>query len=119
VALNTARDVGGRLAAMTLFGMKASGGTYAAIAALTNIPAMIFAVLLYEFFLTDPDRGSTVFFAIPLIILTRSRPVVPSANLEYISVHKNHRRYEGDSGGLNQSNGDEKGSADMFDNARP
>ena len=57
MALNTARDVGGRLANLTIYGMKAAGGKYAAIAALTNIPATIIAVLIYEFFLTDPDRG--------------------------------------------------------------
>jgi hypothetical protein len=57
VAANSARDVGGRLANMTIYGLKATGGKYAVIAALTNIPAMIVAVLLYEFFLTDCDRG--------------------------------------------------------------
>ena len=38
--------------------MKASGGKYAALAALTNIPAMLFAALLYEIFLTDSSRGA-------------------------------------------------------------
>jgi len=38
VAANSARDVGGRLAAMSIWGMEASGGKYAALAALTNIP---------------------------------------------------------------------------------
>ena len=57
VAANSARDIGGRLANMTIYGMKASGGKYAAIAALTNIPAMFVAVLLYEFFMVDCDRG--------------------------------------------------------------
>lgn len=37
----------------------AAGGRYAAIAALTNIPATIFAVLLYEVFLADSDRPLT------------------------------------------------------------
>ncbi|KIM84876.1 hypothetical protein PILCRDRAFT_67395 [Piloderma croceum F 1598] len=59
LAANAARDVGGRLAAMTVWGMKASGGTYAALAALTNIPAMLFAASLYEIFLTDSSRGSS------------------------------------------------------------
>lgn len=41
----------------------ASGGRYAAIAALTNIPATLFAAFLYEFFLSDSDRGlSTLLF---------------------------------------------------------
>jgi len=59
VAMNAARDVGGRLWALTIWGTKAAGGRYAAIAALTNIPATIFAVVLYEVFLTDSDRPIT------------------------------------------------------------
>ena len=35
----------------------AAGGAYAAIAALTNIPATIFAAFLYEFFFVDSDKG--------------------------------------------------------------
>jgi hypothetical protein len=35
----------------------ATGGAYAAIAALTNIPATLLAVFIYEVFLTDSDRG--------------------------------------------------------------
>jgi hypothetical protein len=58
VAANSARDIGGRLAALSIWGLKASGGNYAALAALTNIPAMLFAVVLYEFFLTDSSRGA-------------------------------------------------------------
>ena len=73
VALNSARDVGGRLFAISIWGLKgrseiycnkgfangipAAGGRYAAIAALTNIPGTLFAVFLYEIFLTDSDRG--------------------------------------------------------------
>jgi len=73
VSLNSARDVGGRLFAISHWGLKgkseiyrnknfanripAGGGRYAAIAALTNIPATLFAVFLYEIFLTDSDRG--------------------------------------------------------------
>jgi len=36
--------------------LPASGGKYAAISALTNIPATLFAVTLYEVFLVDSDR---------------------------------------------------------------
>ncbi|KAJ3509003.1 hypothetical protein NLJ89_g5448 [Agrocybe chaxingu] len=71
ISLNTARDVGGRLMAMSVW---AAGGRYAAIAALTNIPATLFAVFLYEFFLADSDR------------------VVTPPNLENMNVHANHRR---------------------------
>lgn len=56
IALNAARDVGGRLWALTIWGLEAGGGRYAAIAALTNIPATIFAVVLYEMFLVDSDK---------------------------------------------------------------
>jgi hypothetical protein len=47
---------------MSIWGMKASGGKYAAIAALTNILAMLFAVILYEFLLADSSRGMTHFY---------------------------------------------------------
>ena len=73
VSLNTARDLGGRLAAITIWGTQgtafirvhfriynlvlAAGGNYAMIAALLNIPAMLFGAFLYEIFLTDSDRG--------------------------------------------------------------
>jgi hypothetical protein len=42
---------------MTIWGKAASGGTYGAIAALTNIPATILAALFYEFVFTDSLRG--------------------------------------------------------------
>jgi len=36
---------------MTIWGLKASGGKYIAIAALGNIPATVFAALIYGLFL--------------------------------------------------------------------
>jgi hypothetical protein len=57
LAANSARDVSGRLAAITIWGTQASGGTYAALAALTNIPATVIAAAFYEFFLSDSSRG--------------------------------------------------------------
>ncbi|RDB25807.1 Propanediol diffusion facilitator [Hypsizygus marmoreus] len=72
---NSARDIGGRLMAVTIWGTEAAGGRYAAIAALTNIPATIFAAFIYEFFLVDSDR------------------VVPRASLEFGTVVANHRRH--------------------------
>jgi glycerol uptake facilitator-like aquaporin len=57
VSANAARDVGGRLAALTIWGKDAAGGKYAAIAALTNFVAMIVAVVFYEVFFTDSSRG--------------------------------------------------------------
>ncbi|KAJ7862863.1 aquaporin-like protein [Mycena leptocephala] len=74
LAANAARDVGGRLVALTVWGKPAAGGTYAALAALTNIPATLLACVVYELMLTDSDR------------------VVPNAHLEVINAHKNHRR---------------------------
>ncbi|KAJ7063312.1 putative aquaporin 2 [Mycena amicta] len=74
LAANAARDVGGRLAAMTIFGRAAAGGSYAALAALTNIPATLLAYVVYEFMLSDSDR------------------VIPAAHLEVIEAHRNHRR---------------------------
>ncbi|KAG0706809.1 aquaporin-like protein [Suillus ampliporus] len=59
VATNSARDLGGRLMAMTIWGSQASGGTYAAITALTNIPATICAALTYELFLGSSTRTLT------------------------------------------------------------
>lgn len=66
MAANAARDVGGRLAAMAIYGLQASGGRYAAVAALTNILAMVFGAMIYEIFLTDSDRGQdTITFFLP------------------------------------------------------
>ncbi|KAG6813912.1 hypothetical protein H0H92_005761 [Tricholoma furcatifolium] len=67
---NSARDIGGRLASMTIYGTGAAGGAYSAVAALTNIPATLFGAFLYEFFLTDSDRA-----------------------FEYGVAHHNHRRH--------------------------
>ena len=58
VAANTARDVGGRLVAISIWGTRANGGRYAAIAALTNILATVAAYAFYEFILKDSSRGN-------------------------------------------------------------
>ncbi|KAJ7616614.1 hypothetical protein FB45DRAFT_1064005 [Roridomyces roridus] len=71
---NTARDLGGRLAALTIWGLPAGGGSYAAMAALTNIPAMLLSYLTYDLLFSDSDR------------------VVDSSHLEVLNAHKNHRR---------------------------
>ena len=57
VALNSARDLGGRFLVLTIWGTKGSGGSYAALTALTNLLATPIAVLFYEIFLTDSSRG--------------------------------------------------------------
>ena len=58
MAANTARDVGGRLAAISIWGTRANGGSYAAIAALTNIVATVAAYAFYEFIFKDSNRGN-------------------------------------------------------------
>ena len=58
MAANTARDVGGRLVAISIWGTRANGGKYAAIAALTNIVATVVAYASYEFILKDSNRGN-------------------------------------------------------------
>jgi hypothetical protein len=92
IALNTARDVGCRLWAMSVWGMPASGGKYAAIAALTNIPLTILAYAVYEFIFADPDR------------------VVTAAHLEFENAIHNHRRVreEKHNRGVNNSASHEK-----------
>lgn len=62
ISLNTARDLGARFMAMTIWGTDASGGRYAAIAALTNIPCLIIAFMIYEFFFYDSSRGMYLSF---------------------------------------------------------
>ncbi|PPQ95243.1 hypothetical protein CVT26_014934 [Gymnopilus dilepis] len=75
ISLNAARDVGARLAAMTIWGLEARGTRYSAITALVNIPATMTAAFIYEWFIVDSDR------------------VVDSAHLEFINAHANHRRF--------------------------
>ncbi|KAJ7077688.1 aquaporin-like protein [Mycena belliarum] len=74
LAANAARDVGGRLAALSIWGLPAGGGAYAALAALTNIPATLLACVTYELLLTDSDR------------------VIAPAHMDVINAHKYHRR---------------------------
>jgi len=102
IALNTARDVGARLLAVTYWGRAAAGGPYAAIAALTNIPATLFSVCLYEFFFADSDR------------------VVPKAHTEYARVLKNHRRFgdEHANGQVNVLPDSQKESVSEYEQAR-
>lgn len=97
LAANSARDVGGRLAALTLWGTEASGGRYAAIAALTNIPATILAALFYEFFFHDSSRGEcsyirTFFFRVADSRLLRSK-VLPPAQRDFLFGHKAHEEH--------------------------
>lgn len=72
LSANTARDVGARLMAITIWGTKANGGKYAAISALTNIPATLLATLVYEIVFTDSSR------------------VLPMAQQDFLDGHKAH-----------------------------
>ncbi|KZS88134.1 aquaporin-like protein [Sistotremastrum niveocremeum HHB9708] len=72
MSANSARDVGTRLMALCIWGKPAAGGAYAAIAALTNIPATMIGALIYEFILTDSAR------------------VLPPAQRDFLIGHKAH-----------------------------
>lgn len=56
LAANTARDVGGRMMAVAIWGSKANGGAYAAIAALTNIFTACLSLVVYEALFVDSSR---------------------------------------------------------------
>lgn len=60
LAANAARDLGGRFAALTLFGQDATGGNYAAIAALMSIPATLLAGVFYELIFNDSQRSTSL-----------------------------------------------------------
>jgi len=81
LAANSARDIGSRLMVLCIWGTKASGGPYAAISALTNIPATLLAAAIYDFLLRDCDR------------------VVPHAQREFLAAleAKEMRKEEGPS----------------------
>jgi len=72
LAANTARDLGGRIMALIVWGKPASGGRYAAIAALTNIPATLLSTVVYELIFFDSSR------------------VLPNAQQDFLSGHKAH-----------------------------
>jgi len=76
LALNTARDIGARLMVVTIWGLPAIGGRYAVIAALTNIPATLLGVCIYEFFLIDSDRA------------------ISGSHMEFINHKASHGRIE-------------------------
>ena len=117
VAANTARDVGGRLAAIAIWGTKANGGKYAAISALTNILATLLAFSFYEFVLKDSSRGTsrTIFLQ---LAHAESRVVVVTiigkefrdghaAHIEHRTYHFGHHRDVG----FGSSSDSEKGGS--------
>jgi hypothetical protein len=82
---------------MSIWGMKASGGNYAALAALTNIPAMLFAVLLYEIFLADSSRGLIIAVCLncQCTDYLLSCVVMPGAQMEFMIGHQKHQEEHG------------------------
>lgn len=99
VALNTARDLGARLFAMSIWGTKAAGSGYSAIACLINIPATLLGVFLYEVFFTDSDR------------------VVSPAALTIMNAHANHRRLHHGHGEADKRDSTEKPTITTYEHA--
>lgn len=115
VAANTARDVGGRLAAIAIWGTKANGGSYAAIAALTNILATLLAYSFYEFILKDSSRGRSRTIFLRLFHAENRVVVVTIIGKEFRdghAAHLEHRKYH--CGGISTGFGSdsEKSSAE-------
>jgi len=79
LSANPARDIGARFMAMSIWGTKASGGTYAAIAALTAFPATILAAATYELLLADSSR----------VVTSGSREMITNTDR-----HREHRAYK-------------------------
>ncbi|THH00138.1 hypothetical protein EW026_g2337 [Hermanssonia centrifuga] len=87
LAANSARDVGARLMALTIWGTRAGGGPYAALAALTNIPATILGALFYEFILMDSSR------------------VITSSHAEFLAGHLAHAEHKEQSSSARMGSG--------------
>lgn len=68
IAANTARDVGGRMMAVAIWGSKANGGAYAAIAALTNIVTACLSLVVYELLFADSSRGTRLVNALSRVL---------------------------------------------------
>jgi MIP family channel proteins len=79
IATNSARDLGARLATTAIWGTRAWGGKYAAIAALTNIPATIFAACVHELFLSDTSR----------VVTKGARELINNSD-----AHREHKAYK-------------------------
>lgn len=56
IVTNTARDLGARFACGAIWGRECFPSKYSALAALTNIPASLFGIAIYTFFLSDTRR---------------------------------------------------------------
>jgi hypothetical protein len=76
--------------AMTIWGSNASGGTYAAIAALTNIPATIFAALIYELFLGSATRSRYSLFTYHTVLTACRAAALTSHHIHFLRAHKQY-----------------------------
>ena len=82
--------------ALTIWGIDAGGGRYAAIAALTNIPATILAACFHEFILADSSRGMYLFLLhLPLRDADECPAVVTPAHVDHMVGHKAHMEHSG------------------------
>lgn len=80
-----------RIAALMIWGKPAAGGKYAAIAALTNIPATLFASLVYELIFVDSSRGSYLLPIFHFVLNSQlQRAVLPRAQQDFLNGHKAH-----------------------------
>jgi len=79
IATNAARDLGCRLAAIAIWGTKAWGGHYPAIAALTSIPATLLSAAVYELLLSDSSR----------VVTRTSREAIANSDR-----HKSHKAWK-------------------------
>lgn len=96
VSTNTARDLGSRFMVLTIWGRGASGGSYAAIAALANIPATFSAALFYEFILADSSRGSCGVFSKygGIILIDVFGVVITPTHLDFLVGHLAHAEHK-------------------------
>lgn len=80
--------------ALSIWGKSATGGRYAAIAALTNIPATLLATLFYELILVDSSRGNPPFYlsvsALNSMLTPYSSLVLPRAQQDFLNAHRAH-----------------------------
>lgn len=79
--------------AMTIWGLPASGGRYAAIAGLTAFPATLLAFVVYEFIFVDSSRGALLspsFFRFTVANVRYRWLVVTVSSREWLEGHKAH-----------------------------
>jgi hypothetical protein len=76
--------------AITIWGLKASGGRYAAIAALTNIPATVLAATVYELFLGSATRSRYPFFTYHAVLTACPAAALTEHHINFLRAHKQY-----------------------------